>query len=310
MNVSHISNNHLKAILNEILRSENFDEELVLNLTRELRFATFVCAGFMEDDDFFSYGFIDSYDGTHLLPLFTDENQYNNSNYITNDSKPFPYFFEKSFDLLEDEEIKGIVINPDTEDFFISKDIINIVAMSQLGVSSSLDADSSFACDGNELKIIFDTVTNDSLVDFMNDESNAFDYDGLFNEFAKSMLNTIIVNENLGQDEGVYLIKDENIILFTEFDEDNNSWLVLLANKDSFYKLISFHEDKSNFYAQLVNPEDLAIYVLENDYEGIILYNEDSYILIPRSILLEKIDSIKILCHNPRLNNSFYYALR
>lgn len=312
MNVSHISNNHLKVLLNELLSTEELNEDLLLNLTRELRFSIFVCPGlYMEDGDFFNYPLLDLDDGTSILPVFTDENEYNNSNLITNDYEPVTYFFEQSFDFLEDETIKGIVINPDSEDFFVSKDIINLVAMSQFEVSNSLDNDNSFACDGNELKVIFDTVSNDSLIEFMHDESNAFDYDGLFNEFAKSMLNTIIINENLGENyDDIYPIEPQDIILVTEFDEDDNPWLVLMANKDSFYKKLSFQDNKSIYYAQLVNPDDLAIFALENDYEGIMLYDEEIFIPIPRSVLLEKIDSIKILCHNPRLNNSINYALR
>lgn len=311
MDVSYISNNHLKTLLNEILSADELNEDLLLNLTGELRFATLICAGNPIDEFSFNYPMFDLDDGTSILPLFTDEQEFNGSNLILDDLEAVPYYFEQSFDFLEDESVKGIVINPDNEDFFVSKDIINLVAMSQFSVSNSLDNDGSFACDGNELKVIFDTVSNDSLIEFMNDESNAFDYEGLFNEFAKSMLNTVVVCQDLKENEDcIYPVSPEDFSLFTEIDEEGNDWLVLLANKASFYKFISFQENKSIFYAQLANPDDLAIFVLENDYEGVMLYNEEIFIPIPRSVLLEKIDSIKILSHNPRLNNSINYALR
>lgn len=307
MDVSYIRNNHLK----EILAAEELDEALIFNLTMELRFATLICAGNDINEFSFDYPVFDLDDGTSILPLFTDEQEYDNTNLIMDDLEPVPYTFDQSFALLEDDSVKGIIINPDNENFFISKEIINLVAMSHMTVSSSLDDDSSFACDGNELKVIFDTVSNDSLVEFMNDETNAFDYDGLFNEFSKSMLNTIIVSEGLEESkDDIIHTNPENFSLYTEIDDEGNPWLVLLANKDSYYKLISFHENQSVFYAQLVNPDELAIFALENDYEGIMLYNEDVFIPIPRDILLEKFDSISILCHNPRLNNSINYGLR
>ena len=310
MDVSNIKNNHLKGLLNEILSTEDLNEDLIQKLSRELRFATLICAANPIDEFSYSYPMLDLDDGTCILPLFTDEQEFNGSELILDDLEPVPYFFEQSFDFLGDESVKGIVINPDNEDFFVPKDIINLVAMSQIEVSSSLDNDNSFAYEGTELKNIFDTVSNDSLVEFMNEEKNAFDYDGLFNEFSKSILNTIIICEDLEKnDEDIYPFVSEDITLYAEIDEDE-IWLVLMANKDSFYKLISFQEDQSVFYAQLVNPEDLAIYALEHDYDGIMLYNEDVFIPIPRSVLLDKIDSIKILCHNPRLNNSINYALR
>lgn len=311
MDVGYISNNHLKEILNAILNSGDLDEELLLNLTRELRFSTFISPGiYNEMNDSFDYPLLDLDNGSSVLPVFTDEKEYMASELINDEFEPVLFYFDQSFDLLEDDNIEGLIVNPNKENFFITKEIISVVSMSQFGFTNSLDNDDSFASDGEELKLIFDTVSNDSLIEFMNDESNAFDWDGLFNEFSKSMLNTIIVNEDLEKNSSnIYKIEPENVVLVTEFDEENKPWAVLLANKDSFYKKLSFQEDKSIFYAQLINPEVLVTFVLENDYEGIMLYNEDLYIPIPRSVLLEKYDSIKILGHNPRLNNSINYVL-
>ena len=311
MDVSNITNNHLKDLLKKILNTEYLNEVLLLNLTNELRFATLICAGSPVDEFSFNYPMFDLEDGTSILPLFTDEQEFYASELNIDGLEPVPYYFEHSFELLDDESVNGILINPDTEEFFVPKDIINLVAMSQIGVSNSLDNDSSFACDGNDLKLIFDTISNDTLVEFLNDDNNAFDYDGLFNEFSKSMLSTIVICEDLEKNfDDIYPVDPANISLFREIDEEENSWLVLISNKDTFYNLVSFQGDQSDYYAQLVNPEELAIYALEHDFEGIKLYNEEEYIPIPRSILLEKIDSIKILCHNPRLNNSINYALR
>ena len=84
MNVSHISNNHLKVLLNELLSTEELNEDLLLNLTRELRFSIFVCPGlYMEDGDFFNYPLLDLDDGSSILPVFTDENEYNNANSLS-----------------------------------------------------------------------------------------------------------------------------------------------------------------------------------------------------------------------------------
>lgn len=296
MNFSQKQNTHLRALLNEI-NLYGFNEELYLRLTRELCFSTLITPGFILTRE----------DGARVIVLYTDLVEFYNSELIKPEFEPFSYFFLDSLDILDDENISGIVVNPDNEDFFIDKNLI-MWFKSEFEKIRPIE-DDSIPWNAIELKNIFDNVSNESLVEFIEDKEN-FHRFKLIMELHESIVCTLIYYDNIERNpQNIYPVYGERGTFATQYDAEGNAWALLLANKNAFYKTILNANDMSICYAHLVDFDKFVRYVLLNDMEGIALTNGNSTIQIPRFFLLEAMDIIKVMCTNNKLKNSTFYAL-
>lgn len=315
-------NKHFKSLLNE-LNFHRFNDKLFFRLIRELSFTTLLTPVIYDEyGNGHYFNRLPLTDGTRAIILFTDLEEFNNSEIVNPQCVPVPYFFLKSFEILYDEDISGVIINPDNEDFFIDKNIIKAVKLDFEKIRPIEEY--PIPLNGKELKNIFDNVSNESLVEFIDEEESYFKFAfidfidakespqkfELIMKLHESVLCTVIYYENIEKNsENIYPVQPENGDFATQYDVDGEPWALLLANKDSFYKIIQNAQDKSICYAHLVDIDKFVRYVLSYDMAGIALSNGSATIQIPRSFLLDSMEIIKIMCTNNKLKNSPYYAL-
>ena len=294
IDVKNLRNNHLLDIIHEIQNSkdEYIDNELIYKLCQELKVGSFITpaceAGLMRMPGL--------KDNTSVIPMFTSLNEYNigfSEDNIGVLSWNFNFFNE----LIEDfDDIEGIVVNPNEDNFFISFDIINNVI--EMLPDFSLK---------KELKNDF---THEELLDIYehgNPELNSFldNYDGknieeLIEQLSKNNLYTFIVTT-----ENQFDLVNDGIIL-TENVETKGIFTVNYGNLESAYlftdpkyfrKVKRFHE-KNGWYVYAL-PTDLKLmceYVLSLDLDYLFINPNDHEIILTRELLLEYVDLINEKC--------------
>jgi hypothetical protein len=190
------------------------------------------------------------------------------------DFRPEAYYFNFYLELLEDG-CNGFVINPKSERFIITREILNV-----------MDTDYMFHLDYEpftfkEIIEIYDSIDNSELHEFMKD--NRWDLMGLMEMLLKSDLLTLINSEKPLEeidDTGIY-----DCIGEISFQSIENYALI-------FSKPLIGHNYR-NSYSQLVNLPLFIDDALKNDLSGILLNNS---LVIPRKVLIDFMKTFSCPC--------------
>ena len=249
------------AVTNRFLRKEldNYENTKDMeNVYGELKYSTLIIPD--NGKDFVKI----NVDGKELIPIFTDIHEYQKQN-LDVDFRPEAYYFNFYLELLEDG-CDGFVINPKSERFIITREILNV-----------MDTDYMFHLDYEpftfkEIIEIYDSIDNSKLHEFMKD--NRWDLMGIMEMLLKSDLLTLINSEKPLEeidDTGVY-----DCIGEISFQSIENYALI-------FSKPLIGHNYR-NSYSQLVNLPLFIDDALKNDLSGILLNNS---LVIPRKVMID-----------------------
>ena len=308
MDISEIKNKHFRISMNEIKKfidlNQTPPEDLLFKFIEELKVSNLIISGILEGESI-TYEIRQIDDGSEWIFLFTDENEY--LKFYTNNNVYEPLSNEFGFyaDSINESGINGLVINVESEQLILEKDLIN-----DINTSFGINFEDNFRGYGPEqLKNTINNITNDSLVDFIRNESNFGDYDGLFLEFSKSLLlNVIISDENLDKyaENGIISSEDVGGFDLCTSSEEDGTYAIIFTSIDAITKTMK-KDTPFYFYSQITIFSKLVDYVLYSDLEGIILNPGLDNVFIPRDILLSKKSNLAIM-DNPSFKNAIDYA--
>lgn len=295
------TNKHLKTKINEISNftstHNNPPEDLFDSFIMELKMSKLYIPAIIEGDEII-FEHLESDDGITVLPLFTSPVEYEGDNELKN------YEFELYAEIISDCDFDGTVINPNSDDIFIPRKFTDTLRVRPLG-----ETDGEIY-DAYELKEIASAVKNEELVDFIRDESNFNNFDGLIAILPKSVLLNVVSSSTDLSD-----LARDGIITTLEVGGFN------LSVKSTFqerYGLLFTSVDRIadtcdtdaglHYYYQITSFDRILDFILRNDFDGIIInpYMEDYY--VPRNVLLDIYENHPEIIRNPKYAGGTFYA--
>lgn len=281
MQIYDVRNNHLLKLIEEILNSpgENVDGLLIDKLLEEVMLATLICpacdAGLIMAGD----------ENSKVIPAFTSMDEYN-LEFDGADIYPVSWEFGRYYEYLSDETVEGIIINPHINDFFISQDLI-INALENYPDFNNFNDASSLS--KKELTEIF-KKENKHIDELLFDKDSS--YEDLIHELSKIHLYTFIASDKKTSKK---IIKSEKlnsrgIFTINEFDAEYN---LIFNSVEHMKALKQFLSDRDYYlYAFPTTLELMAKYVIELDWDGLILNYGFQNEVLPRDSLLSYLNDI------------------
>lgn len=272
-----ITHKNLKRQLDIFEKTKEMDD-----LLAELQFSTLLLPMDIENGTF-SFPLLETEDKMYA-PVFTDIYEYNKINF-PEDFTLIPYEFDFYLTLL-DEKIDGIVIDAEGERFPLIKEFQNIIKPNHI-----FDYNPQvFTL--NEIKQMKDSVNNEELEEFLKDESNWWDYEGLMELLLKSDLFTVVLSEediSSKAENGVISLHDGEILPTALMAKATERYVLIYTKEDE----VMFKNNPMYPYLQIVNLPELINRLLLDDLDGIILNENSQNITIPRKFLLNFMKNFK-----------------
>lgn len=272
-----ITHKNLKRQLDIFEKTKEMDD-----LLAELQFSTLLLPMDIGNGTF-SFPLLETEDKMYA-PVFTDIYEYNKINF-PEDFTLIPYEFDFYLTLL-DEKIDGIVIDAEGERFPLIKEFQNIIKPNHI-----FDYNPQvFTL--NEIKQMKDSVNNEELEEFLKDESNWWDYEGLMELLLKSDLFTVVLSEediSSKAENGVISLHDGEILPTALMAKATEQYVLIYTKEDE----VMFKNNPMHPYLQIVNLPELINRLLLDDLDGIILNENSQNITIPREFLLNFLKDFK-----------------
>ncbi|WP_298500937.1 SseB family protein [uncultured Methanobrevibacter sp.] len=302
---SGVSNNYLGQAIVELKRAlENDDNaaEKMTDFILELKVSNLFIPGIDEGEELVYETFIFEEDDLNVLPLFTSEEEFFKHYDDNSEFKPVSNEFEIYAGISDD--IDAIVIDPEGESFFVTPEMIEFAAE-----DFSISYDDIKARSVNEIRQVYDSVSNESLCQFIRDESNDDDLEGLMAELSGSWLINLVVSEtSLDEfaDDGIIKADDVDGFSLCVMEDDDSGYGIVFTDKDAISKALD--EDGLFYYAQLTRLSSLFEFVLRNDMDGVIINPESDDYLIERSAILAQASGIDLVAEDASFKNCLDYA--
>ncbi len=306
MQKSYVTNNHFRMVLNELgdilERGQEPPEELFAEFINELKFSNLLVPGFFSGEDFISENLI-SDDGTTVIPLYTDDEEYIKDDNVEDQYDPVPNNILDYIEILNNNGGDGVVINPASECFTIPIDLLNNFPLSS-GISFNDNFNSGYSPE--QLKNIAENATNDSLVSFIRDPSNEENFEGLMFELSKSvLLNEFISDEDfrIYANNGIIILDDVERCALCTISSEYAEFGVLFTSKNAILDSVDVEDD--NYYVyQITVLSDFIEFVLRQDMGGIIINPNLEDYFIPRHALF----NYSSILDNPSFKDAIKYA--
>lgn len=265
------------TVTNRFLRNEleNFEKEKDMErIYGELKYSALIIA--TNGNDFARVNI----DGKELIPVFTDIHEYQKQN-LDVDFRPEAYYFNFYLELLQDG-CEGFVINPKSERFIVSPDILDV-----------MDTDYMFHLDYQpftvrEITEIYQSMDNPEINEFK--KGSRWDLNELMEILMKSDLLTLISTEEPLDEIGSGVC---DCFCRTSFQCIDNYGLL-------FSKHV-IGKNHVNSYSQFVNLPLFIDDLLKHDISGILL---DNAIVLPRDFLISYMKGFA----SPHLDDYTLYA--
>ena len=294
LDVETLRNNNLRDIIHEIQTcdSEIVPDNLINKLCHELKMASFITpacgAGLLRLPA--------SDENSSLIPIFTSLNEYN-IEFTGANIEPISWNFNFYEELTQDfDDIEGIVVNPNIDNFFISSDIIEKVIDMVPHFNSMQSLKSTFS--NEELHEIYDSENPE--IDSFLDNYDGKDIEGLIDNLSKANLYTFLVTkENLGEFIRDGIIKTTDIrsqgIFTVRYGKLEGTYL--FSNPKYIHAVQRFHEKNGWYiYAFPTTLELISTHLISLDLDYIFLNPNNHGIILTRDMLLENIDLIIEKC--------------
>lgn len=283
-----ITHKHLKR------QFETFEEtEDLSDLFTELEYSTLLLPVDIGNDTL-TFPIL-SAEGMNFAPVFTDIHEYNKCNIPENyipDTNGFDFYLH-----LLDEKIDGIIVDVEGERFPLTRELKQFIKPNDIFNYESITLTSE------DIKKLKNSIDNSELEEFLADESNQWDFDGLLTLLLKSNLFEIVLSrENLSYkaEDGIVPLKDIGRLPTAMAGSLTQRYALLYTSESE----IRPKKSPMHPYMQLVNLPEFIQGILKNDLDGIILNENSQNITIPRESLLHFLKNLE----SPDLNSYYDYA--
>lgn len=308
-----ITNNHLKDVMDKLRTYLENEEEtpadLVLKFVFELKVSNLLIPAIQEDVDSLSFERLESDDeDSSYIPLFTDIEEYNN--HVTEDVEyePLTFDFDTYKDLVMENDFEGIVINVESNTMPIDRDFLS----NMLFEVDTVEEEDYEVYSPEKLKEIFETVSNDSLLEFIRDEENNRDIEKLYVELSNStLLNLTVSDDSLDEfvKDGIIDADDVDGFNLCCFEDDNIRFGAVFTDRQSLNK-VAESDTELCYYGQVTVLSALFEYILRNDMDGIIVNPTTDDYFITRDDILPQASGIEVVIDNPSLENAIQYSFK
>ncbi|MBO6122684.1 MAG: SseB family protein [Methanobrevibacter sp.] len=302
-----VTNNYLKAHLNEIEKYLNDDgevpEELFIAFLNELNVSTLLIPGIVNDEDLDFEVLSSEDDEVNVIALFTDDEEF--YRFYPEDSEYGPIANEIEFyiSLIKENDLDGCMFNPGSSEFFLEKDILVELPV---GIEDDEEDDGGEGYPADRIYEISQGLTNDSLLELIRSDNVSFEQ--LMLELSDSLLLNLIASENdlSGIAVDNIISKDDaGDFSLCATGDDDNQFGVLFTSVDAIRQSM-YDDDDDHYYYQVTLLEDFMEFILLNDMDGIIINPGVDDYLISRDYLLEAYHGLKY--NNPNFKNAAEYA--
>lgn len=310
MIVSYVTNNHLKDVVEDLRKFLDNEEdaplELIMSFICELKVSNLLIPGAEEEDSFAFEHIASEEDGSTFIPLFTDIEEYEKHSLEDSEFEPVSFDFEFYKDLVLENDLDGIILNVEGDFMPIERNFIEEM-IQEFEVSQD---DSTEPYKPEELKNIFENVSNDELVEFIGDEEANDDIEKLYVELSNStLLNLVISDESLDDyaNDGIITGDDVDGFSLCTIENEEIHLGAIFTDRQAIDKAINA-ESGLYYYGQVTVLSELFDFILRNDMDGVVINpNSDDY-LIAREDILPQATGIEIIVENPVFRNSLDYA--
>ena len=310
MTDSYVTNNHLKDVVDELKRyldNENDAPlELIANFICELKVSNLLIPAVEEEDAFAFEHIASEEDGSTYIPLFTDIEEFQKHDIKDSEFDPVSFDFDVYTDLILENELDGIILNIEGNFLPIEKPFIE----EMFNISETEDDDTVEAYNKDELKDIFENITNESLVEFINDEDSNDDIERLYVELSNSTLLNLVINDKPLDEfakDGIIDADDVDGFSLCTIDMEEINMGAIFTDKASISKAIN--EDSGlYYYGQVTVLSELFDFILRNDMDGVVINPNGEDYVISREDILPQASGIEIIVENPVFRDSLDYA--
>ena len=292
-----VTNNHFKLVINEVQdylnKDEDVPQELFIDFVGELKYTNLLLPAVIEGDDLIFENLTSDEDDSTVLPLYTDEVEFDRNYDETSDYEPLANDIEYYVELVCDQEFDGILINQNSQDFFIGRDLLENMPF---GPEITIEDDAE-GYDPKELLDVAKNAANDSLEKFIKSGNNQFE--ALMLELAKAtLLNVVASDDDIQADDGIVSIDDVDDFELCTTNDGVDEYGILFTSLDA----INDTKGEGNFYCQVTLLDDFIDFVLRSDMAGIIINPGLDDYLISREYLIEAFGGLTY--SNPKFKNA------
>lgn len=310
MQSCNITNNHLKDVMDNLRsyleKEEEAPADLLLNFVFELKVSNLLIPASQEDDSLSFERLESDDDDSAFIPLFTDIEEYNK--HVNEDFgyEPLTFDFETYKELVMENDFEGIMINIEGNFMPVDREFLNDMFF-EVDTGESEDYE---VYGPEKLKEIFETVTNDSLVEFIRDEENNTDIEKLYVELSNStLLNITVSDDSLDEfaEDGIIDGDDVDGFNLCCFEDDDIRFGAVFTDAQSLKNVAKSDEDYS-YYGQVTVLSALFDYILRNDMDGVVINPTTDDYFIARSDILPQASGIEVVIDDPGLENALEYS--
>ena len=304
-----LTNNHLLHVcehLNFYLeKEEEVPDDLLISFLCELYVSNLIVPAIVEDDEFI-FENITLDDGKSYLPLFTDIAQYAKHEVESENSMPLVHDFELYDEIIKKSNLDGILINMDSDCIKIPKEIIaDLIAKDSVRYDENVKP---YTVD--EIREIYDNLSNDDLVEFLHSEEMTLD-EMYANLSQTHLLNVVFSDDSLDEylKEGAIRADDVDGFDLCTVQEEGINFAAVFTSKESIEKAIN-RDAEINYYGQVTILSELFDFVLENDMDGVIIDPNTINFIIRREQLHPQATGVDIIAEDSRIKDSLQYAFK
>ena len=275
------TNNHLKSKIKDInnFMANNTEppKDLFDAFVMELGVSKLLIPA-VEDDEGVELEHLESDDGLTILPLYTDDEAYDDDKMLL--GHHFAFYAE----VVKDCEFDGAVINMGTDDMFVPA---NIMLPLSRGYDDFINDDDIY--DPEELREIAFSIKNEELVRFIENESNFNKFSELAEKLSRAtLLNVVSGPMDLGEldHDGIVSALAVGGFDLSVKTEGKEKYGLLFTSFDKIESTCDVNAGV-NYLVQISSLEKILNYILGNDLDGVILnpFIDDYY--IPRNVLVD-----------------------
>lgn len=302
----NVTNKYLKEAIKEIEElKDNVESDVLSNFIFELKMSNLLIPGIDNGDELVYETLVSQEDELTFLPLFTDADEFYKHYEKDSEYEPIENEFEIYAGIANDEAIDGIIINVETESFEITKEILEIAE-----ADYSISYEEAEALSAEEIKEIYDGISNYDLEKFIADEANEDDFESIMVELSNAnVMNLVVSDEAFDDEDGIIKASDVDGFSLCAMEDDTSRYAILFTSKDAISDAIS-DDDGLNYYAQITDVNALFEFVLRSDMDGVIINPNGDEFLIPRSEIISQASGIELIVGDGSLKDCLEYAFK
>lgn len=309
MDIMIIKNKHLTYILEHaklyLDDEEEIPQELLLHLIGELRVSNLLIPAVEKDDEIIFENVLFEDDDTSYLPLFTNIEEFEKHKTDDSEFEALANDFELYLEIVMESSLDGIIIDMEGMCIPFDKEFLTQIPSGE-PVTFTGNED---AYDAGELKGIFESVTNDELVDFLENDVSRDELEPLMVQLSNAhLLNAVISDDSLDEfaQDGIISFSDVDGFNLYIIDDDPIRMAMLFTSKAEMADTLK--DTDTNFYGQVTVLTDLFDFILRNDMDGIVINPNSLNHYILREEIISQARGIELIAEDEKFRDSLDYA--